>query len=322
MRVVRCVMADSDASALRSNTRLALTPLKLPIAIGAVWIFWGSTYAGMRMADETIPPLTMVCIRFLIAGAVLWIACDATGQPRPRRKDWTAAVVSGAMLLMLGNGTTAWALRFIPTGITSLLLSLTPVWMALFDFLLYGSRISRMAMVGIALGFGGIALLVAPSLLQRGGIGSLPILWLCLAVLSNISWSVGSILQRRLGGAASLVRATAMQMLVGGLLVGVESLLFGQLQHTHWAAISLRSIFGLAWLIVFGSFVGYLAFLYVIRNAPTALASTYSYVNPLVAIALGIAIFHERLTINEIVAGAFILAGVALMMVPRQRAAT
>ncbi|HVA37753.1 MAG TPA: EamA family transporter [Candidatus Dormibacteraeota bacterium] len=296
-------------------------PVLLPLSVAAVWIFWGSTYAGMRLAGETIPPLVMASVRFLIAGGVLWIAADLTGRARARREDWRAAFVGGAMLLMIGNATTAWALQYLPTGITALLLSLTPVWMALFDFMLYRGRLTWTAGLGMVLGLGGVAMLIAPSLLDRGAIGAMPVLWVALAILSNVSWSLGSMLQRRLEGARSLIRSTAMQMLAGGVLIAGESILFGQVGLVRWSEISPASIGGLAWLIVFGSLVGYLAFLYVIRHAPTALASTYAYVNPLIAIILGMLLFGERLTAAEVVAGATILVGVALMMLPNRGAA-
>jgi len=296
-------------------------PVLLPLSVAAVWIFWGSTYAGMRLAGETIPPLVMASVRFLIAGGVLWIAADLTGRARARREDWRAAFVGGAMLLMIGNATTAWALQYLPTGITALLLSLTPVWMALFDFMLYRGRLTWTAGLGMVLGLGGVAMLIAPSLLDRGAIGAMPVLWIALAILSNVSWSLGSMLQRRLEGARSLIRSTAMQMLAGGVLIAGESILFGQVGLVRWSEISPASIGGLAWLIVFGSLVGYLAFLYVIRHAPTALASTYAYVNPLIAIILGMLLFGERLTAAEVVAGATILVGVALMMLPNRGAA-
>ena len=296
-------------------------PVLLPLSVAAVWIFWGSTYAGMRLAGETIPPLVMASVRFLIAGGVLWIAADLTGRARARREDWRAAFVGGAMLLMIGNATTAWALQYLPTGITALLLSLTPVWMALFDFMLYRGRLTWTAGLGMVLGLGGVAMLIAPSLLDRAAIGAMPVLWVALAILSNVSWSLGSMLQRRLEGARSLIRSTAMQMLAGGVLIAGESILFGQVGLVRWSEISPASIGGLAWLIVFGSLVGYLAFLYVIRHAPTALASTYAYVNPLIAIILGMLLFGERLTAAEVVAGATILVGVALMMLPNRGAA-
>ncbi|MDE2572890.1 MAG: EamA family transporter [bacterium] len=312
-------MAREQASLFPNRRRISTSAILLAIAVGAVWIFWGSTYAGMRLAVETIPPLVMAGLRFLIAGAILWSVADLTRKPPPRRVDWRAAFISGGMLLMLGNATTAWVLEYIPTGITALLLSLTPIWMALFDFLLYGARLTLPAAIGMALGLGGIVLLVAPSMASHGAAGSLPLLWVALAVLSNLSWSLGSLLQRRLGGASSLTRSTAMQMLAGGLLIIVESALLGQLFHVRWASISPASLFGLGWLIVFGSLVGYMAFLYVVRNASTALASTYSYVNPLIAIVLGILLFGERLSPGEILAAAFILVGVALMIVPGRR---
>ena len=287
-----------------------MNPLHLVLALGSVWLFWGSTFAAIRISIETIPPFVMVSSRFIIAGAIVWIFCAFIGRARPNRADWQRALVTGTTLLLLGNAVTAWSTQFVPTGLGSLLLSLSPVWMALFDFLLSREKPSRTAVAGMALGFIGMALLLQPK-----ATGGLPLVPTALLIAASISWAFGSIYQRRSGG-SNLILATAMQMVIGGVLIGIEAALFGQWQHFNIFAVSPASFGGLAWLIVFGSLFAYSAYLWSMQNAPTALGSTYAYVNPIVALTLGALLFHEHLSVLALVASIVILGGVALMMVP------
>jgi len=285
--------------------------VRLIVAVGAVWLLWGSTFAGMRFAVRTIPPFAMTSLRFTIAGLILYAVCALRGKARITRDDLVRAVVTGTTLLLLGNGTTAWTVQFLPTGLNSLLLSLTPVWMAIIAFLWGGERPSRIAVGGMLLGFAGLGLLLQPK-----ATGGIPLVPAAVAVLASISWAFGSIYQRRVGKSGSLVLATALQMLVGGLLLALEAALFGQWQSFEVRAVSAASIGGLTWLVVFGSLFAYSAYLYTMHSASTALASTYAYVNPVVAVAIGMVLFHERFTPLEAVAGTVILAGVALMLLP------
>lgn len=287
----------------------------LALALGSVWVFWGSTLAAMRLAIATIPPLAMVSVRFIVAGALVWAFLAVRGRARPQAGDWTRACVSGATLLVTGNALTTWCVQYVPTGLASLLLSLSPVWMAAFDFMFTRARPTRLAVGGMALGLAGMALLLQPR-----AIGPVPIGPTLLLIAASISWGFGSIYQRRNAG-TNLVLATAMQMVVGGALVGVLALGLGEWRSFDVHRITLASFGGLAWLIVFGSLFAYSAYLWTMRNAPTALASTYAYVNPLVALVLGVVLFHERLTPLAAVASGVILSGVALMMLPAKPAA-
>lgn len=284
-------------------------------AVALVWLLWGSTFAGMRFAVQSIPPFAMASARFVLAGAILYAICVVRGRARVTRDDLIRASVTGATLLLLANGITAWTVQFLPTGINSLLLSLSPVWMALIAFAWGGERPTRTAVVGMLLGFAGLALLLQPK-----ANGALPLWPAILAVLSSISWSFGAIYQRRSPAAGSLALATSLQMLAGGVMLAIEAALFGQWQMLDVHAISAASLDGFAWLVVFGSLLGYSAFLYTMQHASTALASTYAYVNPIVAVLLGMWLFHERFTPVEALASAIILGGVALMMLPARNA--
>jgi drug/metabolite transporter (DMT)-like permease len=286
---------------------------KLIVAVCAVWLLWGSTFAGMRFAVATMPPFVMGSLRFLIAGAMLLAFCALRGRVRPTRDDLTRAAVTGATLLLIGNGTTAWTVQYLPTGINSLLLSLTPVWMALMAFAWGGEKPTRLAVIGMVLGFAGLALLLQPK-----ATSALPLLPAAVALLASVSWAFGSVYQRRAPRSENLVLATALQMLFGGTFLALEALVFGQWRAFDVHALTAASLGGFAWLVVFGSLFAYSAYVYTMQNASTALASTYAYVNPIVAVILGMLVFHERFTPIEALAGAIILAGVALMMLPRR----
>ena len=301
------VARDVRGSVSRVDARLLL-------AVAAVWLLWGSTLAAMRFTVATIPPFVMASGRFLLAGAILYGVCVLRGKAKPTRDDVVQAAVMGVLLLLLGNGTTAWTVQFLPTGINSLLLSLSPVWMALIAFAWGGERPTRLAVLGMVMGFGGLALLLQPK-----ATSALP-LWPALVTLvSSIAWSFGSIYQRRAGKSSSLVLSTALQMLFGSLFLAVEAALFGEWQSFNVHAVAGTSLAGLAYLVIFGSLFAYSAYLYTMQSASTALASTYAYVNPVVAVILGMLLFHERFTPLEALASAIIVVGVALMMLPPRR---
>ncbi|GAC1403379.1 MAG: drug/metabolite exporter YedA [Candidatus Velthaea sp.] len=308
--VVEAVDGNVAVARVRSTPKAPANLLQLVFALGSVWLFWGSTFAAIRFSIATIPPFVMASSRFLIAGAIVWTFCAFIGKGVPTRSDWRRALVTGTTLLLLGNAVTAWSTQFVPTGLGSLLLSLSPIWMAFFDFLFSREKPTRTALFGMGLGFLGMALLLQPK-----ATGGLPVLPTALLIAASISWAFGSIYQRRSGG-SNLVLATAMQMVVGGALIGIEAALFGQWQHFDVHAISAASLGGLAWLVVFGSLFAYSAYLWTMQNAPTSLGSTYAYVNPIVALILGALLFHEHLSPLAMIASVVILGGVALMMVP------
>jgi drug/metabolite transporter (DMT)-like permease len=289
--------------------------LRVLAAVAAVWIFWGSTFAAMRYVVATVPPFVMASGRFLLAGAILYAICLLRGRARPTREDLKNAVVTAVILLLFGNGVTAWTVQFLPTGINSLLLSLSPVWMAVIAFAWGGERPTRLAVVGMILGFAGLALLLQPK-----ATSTLPLWPAAIALLSSITWAFGSVYQRRAAKPSSILLSTALQMLIGGVLLAGEAALFGQWQTFDLHAVAAASWGGFFWLVIFGSLIAYSAYLFTMQSATTALASTYAYVNPIVAVILGMLLFHERFTPLEALASAIIITGVALMMLPAKTA--
>lgn len=248
----------------------------------------------------------------MTAGAILWVISAIRGKGAPTAIEWRTALVTGTTLLLFGNGITSWCLQYVPTGFSSLILSISPVWMALFAFLATRERPTRAAIAGMVLGFIGLAVLLAPK-----ASGAVPFVPTLLLILASASWGFGSIFQRG-SKSANLMLATAMQMVIGGLFIGIEAAIFGEWQHFDIHAVTLASVGGFTWLVLFGSLAGYTAYLWTMQNAPVALGSTFAYVNPLVALILGTVLFGEHLTPLAIVASAIILCGVALMMLPKR----
>ena len=289
--------------------------MRLVVAVAGVWLLWGSTFAAMRYSLATIPPFVLASGRFVLAGALLYGLCVLRGRARPTRVDLVRAAVTAVTLLLLGNGVVVWTVQFLPTGINSLLLSLSAVWMALIAFAWDREKPSRVAIAGMLLGFAGMVLLLQPK-----AAAALPLWPAVLVLVSSISWAFGSVYQRRAPPLSDLMLGTALQMLIGGALLGFEAALFGEWRGFDVHAVAAASWGGFAYLAIFGSILAFSAYLYTMHHASTALASTYAYVNPMVAVFLGMVLFHERFTPLEALAGAIILTGVALMMLPPRAA--
>jgi drug/metabolite transporter (DMT)-like permease len=248
----------------------------------------------------------MASIRFLIAGGILWLYCRVRGVPLPSVRDWRGAAITGTVLLTLGNGVFAWCLQYIPAGVGSLSFALAPLWNAMIGAIFYRERLSPLAIAGITLGLGGMAYLVSPS-----GAEHLPLFAVLLMTGSSIAWSAGSMIQRRYP-ATDFAQMSGMQMLVGCVELGLLGFVSGE--HLAPAEFTLPALGSLAFLIVFGSVVAFSAFVWLTRNVETVLASTYSYINPVVALAVATLLLHEPLTWHTLLGAGVILAGVALMM--------
>ncbi|WIG58489.1 MAG: Permease of the drug/metabolite transporter (DMT) superfamily [Ktedonobacterales bacterium] len=286
--------------------------IQVAAALLAVYIIWGSTYLAIRFAIETLPPLLMAGVRFLLAGILLYGWVRLRGGARPKLLHWRTAAVLGGLLLVGGNGGVVWAEQFVPSGLTALLVSMAPIWMALLDWLRPGGQRPRvMVAVGLALGLGGVALLVAAGSTQSSG--PLQIGGLLLVVAASFSWALGSLYAQHAPSPTSPLLGTAMEMLAGGALLMVIALATGELGQLHPDAISVRSLAALGYLVIFGSLVGFSCYVWLLRNTALSLASTYAYVNPMVAVFLGWALAGEQLSPLTFVAAAIILASVVLI---------
>ena len=282
-------------------------------ALIAIYIVWGSTYLAIRFAVETMPPFLTAGFRFLIAGGVLYIFRRLRGDKAPLRLEWRSAAIVGLFLLVGGNGGVMWAEQRVASGIAALLIASVPLWIALLDSLRPGGRRpDRWVIVGVLAGFAGIIILIGPA--QLIGIqGAVDPVGAMVLLLAALSWAAGSLYNRGAKLPDSPLLGTGMEMLVGSLGLFILGTVTGEWSQMELTSFSTRSLLGFAYLVVFGSWVGFACYVWLLRVAPTMLVSTYAYVNPLVAILLGSLLAGEALTPRVVLAVMFILGSVVLI---------
>ena len=292
------------------------SPMALVAGMSVVYFVWGSTYLAIRFGVETMPPLLMAGTRFLLAGGILYAWLRLKGAPRPRAADWKSATFLGALLLLGGNGLVTWAEQWLPSGVAALIITTTPLWMMLFDWLIFhGPRPRAIVWAGVVLGFAGVTLLVQP----QSGDDSSPWLWAVLAMCAApITWSLGSLFAQRAPRLDPPLLNTALQMLCGGGLMFAVGLGRGELGDLDPAAISLRSWLSFAYLVVFGSLLAFTTYMWLLRVARPSVVATYAYVNPLVAVFLGAAVGGETMTAYVWLATVMIVGAVALITIRRR----
>jgi drug/metabolite transporter (DMT)-like permease len=294
-----------------------------PIWLGmlVLYLVWGSTYLGISVAVDSIPPFLMASVRFLTAGLILlaWsIAREGRSFIVPTRREWRDSAIVGALLLGGGMGMVAFGEQTIPSGIAALLIAMMPVWVAILGGIFLGERLPRLAVVGIVVGFAGVAILVGPSAV--GGAGALDPLGLAACLVSPIAWAAGSLFasQRAVLPRRPLV-ATGVQMLLGGLVLGTMATVSGEVASFDAAAVTRDSLVALAYLTVVGSLLAFTVYGWMLRVAPLPLVATYAYVNPVVAVILGWLVIGESIDPRTVVAGAVIIFAVALIVTARGR---
>jgi drug/metabolite transporter (DMT)-like permease len=289
-------------------------------AILILYVVWGSTYLGIRVAVGSIPPFAMAGVRFAIAGLVILTVVFALRRGSvalPSRREWRDSLIVGALLLGGGMGAVAWAEQTIPSGITALLIAMMPAWVAIFGRAFLGERLPRAAVVGVAAGILGVGILVGPSLAIDG---SLDPAGIAALIFSPISWSLGSLFSTsRARLPKDPFMTTGMQMLGGSLVLAVASVASGEPGRLRLESITTDSLLALAYLTVVGSLVAFTAYAWVLRQAPLPLIATYAFVNPVVAVFLGWLILGEAIGPRELLAGAVIVVGVGLIVAARSR---
>lgn len=278
-------------------------------AFAAIYVIWGSTYLAIRLAIATMPPFLMAGCRFTIAGCLMYLWSWWRKAESPRPVHWRSAAVIGTLFLLGGNGCVVFAEQSVPSGLVSLLVSVVPIWVALLDWLRpQGVRPGPLMACGLALGVLGLFVLTGPSV--DGGVNVLGAL---VVIFGSFCWSLGTVLSRQFELPASAVLATAMEMICGGLAMVLVGLLTGEVSRLHAGAFSLESLGALAYLIAFGSIIGYSAYVWLIQVENPTKVSTYAYVNPLVALFLGWSFAGEKLEARTFIAAALILAAVAMV---------
>ncbi|HEX6330565.1 MAG TPA: EamA family transporter [Actinomycetota bacterium] len=282
-------------------------------ALWAVYIIWGTTYLAIRVANETLPPLIAAGIRFAVAGAVLYAIAVRRGDvvgDRPGPAQWKAAAIVGIALVAGGNGLVVLAERTIPSGVASLIIALVPLWMVLVDRVVLRHRVALLTVFGLVLGLGGAAMLIGTTAFDEAA----PLSGMLVCVLATLSWTSGSLYSRDAPLPRRPLVGAGMEMMIGGAALIVFGALRGEIPLIRFEDFSMHSLVALAYLITFGSWVGFTSYVWLLRNARTSLVSTYAYVNPVVAVFLGWLILDEIITIRTIIAAAIIVIAVAIII--------
>ena len=279
------------------------------LALVTVYIVWGSTFVALAIAIRDLPPFLAMSLRHLVAGGVLLAFALPRGDrvgDRIGRRQIAAAFIFGGLLFVTGHGALAWSQQTVPAGVAALLVGTIPIWMALFDRVAFGKRLPGLAYAGIAVGFAGLAFLFDPF-----GAGSVDRRGALVIVVSAMCWAVGSLYSRGAPLPKRPLVSAGLASLCGGILLTVFAVVTGEIGEATWTT---DAILALAYLIVVGSFVGFTAYVWLLRVAPISLVSTYAYVNPIVAVALGALILGEDVTMQMVVAGAAVLVSVAVIL--------
>ncbi len=277
------------------------------LAFILVYVFWGSTYLGIGIAVKSIPPYLMTGVRFFIAGTLMLFYCWRSNRGiRVTLPQLARLAVIGCLLLSVSNVLLAWAEEVVPTGLAALIVAVTPLWFLVIDaFLFRGDRPSAKGYIGLALGILGIAVLLWPKLMATTALGRKQFLAASMLIFASFSWSLGSALSKRWQKGIDPFSASAWQMTVAGTVNLIVAFAFGEFAHARWTASGLGAI---AYLIVFGSWVGFSAYIWLLQHVSMSKVATYAYVNPVVAVFLGWIVLHERVD-------AYILAGTAIVVI-------
>lgn len=301
---------------LALRRRVPATSVRLVANLATVYVVWGSTYLAIKVAIAGIPALLMAGARFLVAGVLLYAWAIRRGDrvgDRPTLRQWREAAVLGALMLVGGNGLVTVAEEHIDSGIAALLVGMVPLWMAVLDRALWGARLTRMAVVGLVIGFVGVAVLVDPT----GATVHVPSA--LLVAVGTVSWAYGSLRSRTADLPARPLVATAMEMLTAAALFLVLGAARGEIARLDLGAVTFDSAAAWGYLVVFGSVLAFSAYVWLLRNAPAPVVATYAYVNPVIAVLLGALLLHEAVTPRTLAAGATIVAAVALIVRSRRR---
>ncbi|MFA5943607.1 MAG: EamA family transporter [Candidatus Thermoplasmatota archaeon] len=288
------------------------------LAFVAIYVIWGSTYFAIKVAIDTLPALLMAGTRFIVAGAALWMLAPGDRNVDPTKRDWLWAFILGAFLLLAGNGIVSVVETKMPTSITALLITSVPLWMVLVEWVTGGGRPKLLAVTGILLGFSGVALLAGEDGGWEGG--KADPFYVAAILFGSLCWATGSILSRRGGIKLPILRSVAIQMVAGGVLLTAAGFLRGEWAALDLANASWASLGAWAYLVVFGSIIAFSAYSWLLTVRPSAMVSTYAFVNPVVAVVLGALFLDEPVGPRSLVAGALIVSAVALVIYAKARA--
>ena len=300
-----------------SHTPARTTTLVL-VAFAAVYVVWGSTYLAIRIGVESFPPLILAGLRHFTVGLFLYPVLRKKTGISPTVAHWRTAVIAGALLLFVGNGGLSWAEQTVPSGIASLLVASVSLWLVIVDWLRPGGvkPVPRVVM-GLLIGFAGLALLVGPA--HLGGSERVDPRGAAVLVFASLAWACGSLYSKHGGMPSSPMLGVAMQSFAGGAILLIAALFAGEFRGLHLWAISLRSWLAIAYLVVFGSGIGFSAYIYILHKSTAARVATYAFVNPVVALFLGWLMAGETITLRTVLAAAVILTAVILVITAPHR---
>jgi drug/metabolite transporter (DMT)-like permease len=302
--------------------------LSVALALGTVYIVWGSTYLAIAYVVDTLPPILAGGVRFLVAGSLLlaFILAQAWWRrrrnsearlTRPRLIEWRTAAIVGTFLLLGGNGLVSVAEQRIPSSIAAVIIATVPIWMSLGDAVLLRRMPSLLTLGGLAVGLVGVVILLLPS----EGIDVIDPLGVAIVVCSALSWTAGSLYARRAPLPANQLMGSGMEQLVGGSVMLGVAVLLGEFASLEPGSVSTESLLGLLYLIVFGSLIAFTAYVWLLEHAPISTVATYAYVNPVVAVFLGLVFREEPLTPRILLAAVLIIGAVVAMVSGRPREA-
>lgn len=310
---------NASGSSVSVPPHLARTTTLVLVAFAAVYVVWGSTYLAIRIGIESFPPLILAGLRHITVGLFLYPVLRAKTGIKPTVANWRTAIVAGALLLCVGNGGVSWAEQTVPSGVTALLVATVSLWLVIVDWLRPGGvRPVPRVVMGLLMGFAGLALLVGPR--DLGGSERVNPLGAAVLVIASLAWACGSLYSKHGEMPSSPMLGVAMQSFAGGVILLIAGLLAGEFHELHFWAILPRSWLALGYLIVFGSGIGFSAYIYILQKSTAARVATYAFVNPVVALFLGWLIASETITLRTILAAAVILMAVILVITAPHRA--
>jgi drug/metabolite transporter (DMT)-like permease len=285
--------------------------LKIVLAFAAVYVLWGSTYLFIKYAVETVPPFTLGVARYALAAALLYPIARARAGQGLTRSELGLATISGTLMLGFGNGGVIWAEQTVASGIVALIVASVPIWIAVIDWLRPGGvRPRKLMMLGLALGFMGILILIGPRAIL--GDAHVDLGGVAVLIVGSIAWSVGTLMTRGKKPGSPFVFA-AVQMAAAAVAFAIPALATGEIQRFDWSGVSVRSWVSIAYLVLAGSIIAFTAYVYLLGVVSAAKVATYAYVNPIIAVVLGWLFANEPLGGRTLVAAAVILGGVALI---------
>lgn len=291
---------------------------RVVLAFAAVYVVWGSTYLAIRFGVQTIPPFIMAGTRFLVAGLPLYGYARLRGAARPSLKEWRSAALVGVLLLFVANGGVTWAEQRVPSGIAALLAATVPLWIAVMDWGLHGGARPRPGVIaGLVVGLAGVVLLIGPD--QILGENRLDMAGIGVLMVASVSWATGSLYSRRAVLPSSPLLATSMEMLSGSAALLLVAGLSGEFQNFDPSAVTARSWLSVGYLSLFGSIIGFSAYVWLLRVAHASRVATYAYVNPVIAIVLGWSLAGEAFTFQMLCAAAVIILAVVLIITSQSK---